>query len=118
LITARIPETFQVQIFKLYLFPSSLGLIHSKSISFKSVSVLFSICLGLDSFFDFFIDEELSFFVSFNSIFAFFDGGSSLVLFSRFFLETLFIFNISVFLPDLTLEELAYFLKISVYNFL
>jgi len=76
------------------------------------VSVLFSICLGLGSFFDFFITgEELSFFVSFDSIFALFDAGSSFVLFSRFFLEALFTFNISVFLPDLTLEELAYLKK-------
>lgn len=37
------PETFQLDIFKLYLFPVAFNFKQSKLISFKSVSVLFII---------------------------------------------------------------------------
>lgn len=37
------PETFQLDIFKLYLFPVAFNFKQSKLISFKSVSILFII---------------------------------------------------------------------------
>ena len=39
--TALMPETFQLEIFKLYLFPIAFNFEQSKLISFKSVSILF-----------------------------------------------------------------------------
>lgn len=105
--TARIPETFQVQIFRLYFFPSSFDFVHSKSISFKFVSVLFCICLG--SFFAFFAaDESLlsELFDPFESVFGLF-GAGSFVSFTCFLFEALFSSNFSVFLPGLALGESA-----------
>lgn len=67
-ITALIPETFQVLIFKLYFIPSVLSLSQSKYISFKLVSVL--LIIGL------------------FSVLAFLATGSSFPLALRLFLET------------------------------
>lgn len=67
-ITALIPETFQVLIFKLYFIPSVLSLSQSKYISFKLVSVL--LIIGL------------------FSVLAFLATGSSLPFALRFFMET------------------------------